>query len=233
MRGDEGFHRMQGVCGLWLIVLLTACAAPAPPPGTPPAVAQLSLPSSTTLAVIGVKRSTGSLDPTQAHYERVGFGLTHLLAEALAATGHFRLLEERALQRQQLLETWVQTYWLGERESYTVSQLCEAALQLGVQSLAYGTVSYQSSQREIRIPPGITMLRQVVRVTVESCLYTTTVQARLCALGTGEATQKIGALIYEWRGNRIDFAQGALGMATAAATQDAVAQLSTRIYFAP
>jgi hypothetical protein len=195
----------------------------------------LSLRSGETLAVIGVTQEEGQLGDTERQNltdRRIGFGLTHLLAEALFDTGKFRLREEKDVRQREILENLVSTYWLEPGARYSEQVLHSVAMQLGVELLAYGSVAHRLSKQSVSIGP-FSHHKQKLQTRVNVCLYAASTGAILCREGQGEAQQEGVGVIYEFRADRLDFETNAAGKATKQAVTLAVQELVTSIRFSP
>lgn len=224
-------------CGAVMLVglgvLLGGCAGAARlqnVPSEPP----LSLTPGQRLAVIGMRpdeaQDNASADQALKN-ARVGFGLTGLLAEALFDSGKFRLVEEKDLQQRDLLADLVQTYWLRRRPPYTSPDLRRVAHELKAELLAYGTILYsrQTGQR-LAIGP-FSRHTDALRLSVDVCLYEATTQRQQCRTGVGTAKQQGTGVVYEFHGDRVDFANNATGRATRQAIITAVQSLVASIRF--
>jgi hypothetical protein len=232
----------QNRCGKWTILLvllgmvLVSCAGPAMQGGGPSPAAGLAVQSGASLAVIGVRQDdtpsrSGKADSLRE--PRVGFGITSLLAESLFETGQFRLIEEKDIRQRDVLADLVKTYWIEARTPYTVEQLQRVAQQLGVALLAYGSVVYGGfSGRRWEIGP-VSGAEQTLHLEVTACLYVASTRASLCRQGQGEARQEGVGVVYEFRGDRLDFAQNAVGRATKEAAVLAVRELIASLTFLP
>lgn len=224
------------ILALSLWVLLGACAGPSTRDSVTPATEALALRTGAVLAVIGIQpgqeqRRTG--DSPSPRDPRVGFGLTHLLAESLFDTGQFRLVEEQEVHKRELLEDLVQTYWVEPRPAYSEQELSRVGQQLGVALLAYGSIATSGSSGQRFALGPLSRAEQTLRVRVHVCLYTVTARATLCRVGQGEARQSGTGLVYEFRDDRLDFEQNAMGRATKQAVVLAVQALTAGIRFVP
>jgi len=217
-------------------VVLVACAGPETQGGVPSPAAGLTVQSGESLAVIGVQRGdtpSRSGEAESLRDRRVGFGLNSLLAESLFETGKFRLIEEKDVRQRDLLADLVKTYWIEARAPYTEQQLQRVAQQLGAPLLAYGSVAYGGfSGRRWGVGP-LSGAEQTLRLQVTACLYATSTRARLCGQGQGEARQEGIGMVYEFSGDRLDFAQNAVGRATKQAVALAVGALVASLTFLP
>ena len=188
------------------------------------------------LAVIGVTqedRQPRSTDRKSLDDRRIGFGLTNLLAEVLFDTGKFRLLEEKEVHKRELLENLVQTYWIEPGAQYSAQMLQGIAIQLGVELLAYGSVSHsETSKRSVSFGP-FSHHKQKLQVKVNVCLYEASVGGILCREGQGEAQQEGVGVLYEFHADRLDFEKNAAGRATKQAVTSAVQELVVGIQFVP
>lgn len=232
----------QSRSGRWVILLallsmvLLACAGPTMQGGRQSAALGLTVRSGESLAVIGVQRDNASSRHDEAESlrdRRVGFGLNSLLAESLFDTGKFRLIEEKDVRQHDLLADLVKTYWIEARTPYTDQQLQRVAQQLGVALLAYGSVAYGGfSGQRLALGP-LSRAEQKLRLQVTACLYAASSRATLCRQGQGEARQEGTGMVYEFRGDRLDFAQNAVGRATKEAVVLAVRELVASLSFLP
>lgn len=199
-----------------------------------PAVPALSLQSGERLAVIGVARGKTKLrrtDRKSLQNRRIGFGLTNLLAETLFETGEFRLLEEKDIRKREILEDLVYTYWIEPGAAYSEQVLRNVATQLGVKLLAYGSVSHtRSVKKGFRVGP-LSRHTQKLLMRVNVCLYEVSTGTTLCHEGQGEAQQEGTGVIYEFRGDQLDFEKNATGRASKQAVTLAVRKLIARIRF--
>src|SRR5262245_33893180 len=212
----RAFTRM---CVLTTVVLYLAFGAHtgAETPGTiSSSGATLALQTGQMLAVIGVTQEGGQPRSTDRTSEdrQIGFGLTNLLSEALFDTGRFRLLEEKDIGKRELIGNLVQTYWLEPGARYSAQLLQGIAIQLGVELLAYGSVSHtMTSKRSLSLGP-FSQAEQKLQVKVNVCVYAASVRDILCREGQGEAKQEAVGVIYEFQGDRLDFEKNATGRAT-------------------
>ena len=217
-------------------MVLVACAGPALHGEVPSSAMGLTVQPGEALAVIGVQRSDAPSrngEDASLRDRRVGFGLNSLLAESLFDTGKFRLIEEKDVRQRDLLADLVKTYWIEARASYTEQQLQHVAQQLGAPLLAYGTVAYGGfSGRRWGVGP-LSGAEQTLRLQVTACLYAASTRARLCRHGQGEARQEGVGVVYEFRGDRLDFEQNAVGRATKQAVVLAVRELVASLIFLP
>lgn len=232
----------QGCDGKWVILLallgmtLLACAGPAMQGGVPSPAAELTVQPGASLAVIGVQRGdtpsqSGESASLQDH--RVGFGLNSLLAESLFDTGKFRLIEEKDVRQRDLLDDLVKTYWIEARAPYTEQRLQRVAQQLGVALLAYGSVAYGGFSGQRLMLGPLSRAEQKLRLQVTACLYAASTRASLCRQGQGEARQEGVGMVYEFRGDRLDFERNAVGRATKEAVVLAVRELVASLTFLP
>lgn len=196
----------------------------------------LSLQTGETLAVIGIAQGKNSLRRRyrkRLQNQRIGFGLNQMLAEVLFDTGKFRLLEEKEVRKQALIDKMVYTYWIEPGAVYSQSVLQSLAMQLGVTLLAYGNVSHAAvSGQRFHLGPWSRNV-QKLRVKVEVCLYDASTRKQLCREGKGEAEQKGTGVVYEFQGNRLDFEINAMGRASKQAVTRAAQALVTAIRFEP
>ena len=227
----------QGIIlAVLLGMVLVACPGPQTQSDVRSPAAGLTVRSGESLAVIGVQRGdtpprSGEADSMQDR--RVGFGLNSLLAASLFDTGRFRLVEEKDVHQRALLADLVKTYWIEVRAPYTEQELQRVAQQLDVALLAYGRVAYSgfSGQRWMLGP--LSRAEQKMRLQVTACLYNAATRATLCRQGQGEARQEGVGVVYEFSGDRLDFAQNAVGRATQQAVALAVGELVTSLTFLP
>jgi hypothetical protein len=235
-------RRYQGWGGPWttllalLGIMLVACSGPQTPHAVPSTAVGLTVRSGESLAVIGVQRGetpshSGEADSVKDR--RIGFGLNSLLAESLFDTGRFRLIEDKDVQPRELLADLVKTYWIEARSPYTAQELQRVAQQLGVALLAYGHVGYRGfSGQRLEIGP-LSRAEQKLRLQVTACLYDASARVTLCRQGQGEARQEGVGVVYEFRGDRLDFEQNAVGRATKQAVALAVGELVASLIFLP
>ncbi len=232
----------QGEGGTWVILLavlgmaLSACAGPQTQSSVLSPAAVLTVRSGEALAVIGVQQGdapSGRGEADSLREPRVGFGLNSLLAESLFDTGQFRLIEEKDVHQRNLLDDLVKTYWIGARAPYTPEQLQRVAQQLGAPLLAYGSVVYGGFSGQHLMLGPFSRAEQTLRLQVTACLYAASTRASLCRQGRGEAHQEGVGVVYEFRGDRLDFAQNAVGRATKEAVVLAVRELVASLTFLP
>lgn len=219
-----------------LSTVLVACPSPERQGGAPSPAVGFAVQSGESLAVIGVQRGdTPSQSDTSDNLRdgRIGFGLNSLLAESLFDMGKFRLVEEKDVRQRDLLADLVKTYWIEARAPYTEQQLQRVAQELGVALLAYGRVVYSGfSGQRLMIGP-LSRAKQTLRLQVTACLYVASTRATLCRQGQGEAHQEGVGVVYEFRSDRPDFAQNAVGRATKQAVEQAVHALVASLTFLP
>ena len=222
--------RQQGLAIL-LCLLMMACAGLPPSERIVSTVPTLTLSPGQVVAVIGLQQEEA--ERAAAHDVRVGFGLTHLLAESLFAAGKFRLMEEKEVHKRTLLEDLVQTYWVQTRPAYAAPELSQVGTQLDVALLAYGSIAtFTSSGAQIAL--GVAShTKHTLRVRVTVCLYAVASAAILCREGQGMASQTGTAVIYMFRQDRLDFEQSAIGRATHQAVVLAVQALTASVHFTP
>ncbi len=167
---------------------------------------------------VGVPAADLEADPGLAD-ARVGFGLSSILVEALADSGHFDLVEseEAILERHRTL--WQRTedgFYAEDRRP-----AAPATYEYGVRA----RISYaRSSGRTFSVGP-FTTRKDTLRVAVTVCLQPATGGGEICREAEGEAEQKAGGAIYEYRGDRLEFAKTAAGLATRRAARQAVSEL--------
>jgi len=150
---------------------------------------------------------------------RVGFGLSTILVETLADSGHFDLLEaqEEILERHRSLWQRTQDGFYAEDPPSEGLQRSEYRVQ--------ARVSYaRSTRRGISVGP-FTSQKETLRVSVRVCLQTVATGQELCREGQGEAEQQAGGAFYEYRGDRVEFEKTAAGLATRRAARQAVYEL--------
>jgi hypothetical protein len=219
-----------------LCAQLAACGGASARGDSRPAPPALSLSTGNVLAAIGVKSSGGNdsgagdavwQDP------RVAFGLTNLLAESFYETGKFRLVEEKTLTQQRLLDELVEIFASASHSEPSEAELASLGRRLAADLLAYGRVgaSKASGRRVVIGPAG--SYQQRWRIAIEVCLYAVSTQQTLCRSGEGIAQQEGVGLVYEFRHDRPDFAKTAAGLATQQAVTSAVQALMASIRFAP
>ena len=220
---------------LWL-ALITLPGAQTPG-NTSASETTLALHTGKMLAVIGVSQEEeGQLrgsDRKSLENRRIGFGLTTLLAEVLYDTGKFSLLEEKEMHKRELLDNLVQAYWLESGARYSAHQLQSIASQLGVELLAYGSVSHTRRTKRSQSFGPFSHHEQKLQVKVNVCLYEALAGNILCREGQGEAQQEGTGVFYEFQGDRLDFDKNAAGKATKQAVMVAVKDLVAKIRFAP
>lgn len=222
--------------GLTLILCLPIGA------GARPAIAAthpsyLSLRAHPRLAVIGVGLGNVKLsrrDKKLIRDSRVGFGMNQLLADVLYQTNKFQLIEEKNIQKRELLDDLVKTYWLQGGSPYPEPALQHIAAQLNTSVLAYGQVDKMRFSRSNLSLGLLSRHTQTLRVTIDICLYDVTSRQHLCRKGKGKADQKGKGIIFTFRDdNRFEFTQNAAGIATKQAVDQAVTNLLEQIHFAP
>jgi hypothetical protein len=195
-----------------------------------------SLKSGDTMAVVGVTRGTDRLKGMtgkQLEDRRVGFGLSTLIAETLFDSGKFRLFEPHTMHERQLLADMVTTYWVESPPDYAEHDLYRVAQQLKLSLLAYGRIVHATARkRGVSFGP-FSSHKQTLRVRVNVCLYDASQRTTLCREGQGKAAQTGTGVLYEYVGDRLDFARTAAGKATAEAVTLAVDELIEAIHFAP
>lgn len=190
----------------------------------------LTLRSGSSLVVIGVQPAT---DQPQREESRVGFGLTHLVAETLFHTGKFQVWEEKTLDQRTLLDTSIQEYWLKPRPTDALAKLQSIGTQLGVALLAYGHMARATvSQRTVEAGP-FTHVVQWLQMHVQVCLHAVATQVIACGEGQGEAEQTGSGMVYVFDGKRLAFERSAAGLATQKAVAQAVNRLIAQIVFTP
>ena len=195
-----------------------------------------SLKSGDTLAVVGVTRSTDRLKGMtrkQLEDRRLGFGLSTLIAETLFDSGKFRLFETRTIQERQLLDDMVTTYWVESPPDYAERDLYRVAQKLRLSLLAYGRIAHATERKRGLSFGPFSSHKQTLRVRVNVCLYDASQRTTLCHEGQGKAAQTGTGFLYEYDGDRLDFARSAAGKATAEAVTLAVHELVKAIHFAP
>src|SRR5438132_559498 len=94
--------------------------------------------------------------------------------------------------------------------------------------VAYGGFSGQ----RLMLGP-LSRAEQTLRLQVTACLYAASTRAALCRHGQGEARQEGVGMVYEFRGDRLDFEQNAVGRATKQAVVLAVRELVASLTFLP
>jgi curli biogenesis system outer membrane secretion channel CsgG len=218
---------------LGLTFVAQACAQTSVSAAVPGAT--FALKTGTMLAVIGVSQEAQLRGPDRKspEYSRIGFGLATLLSEVLFDTGKFRLMEEKALQKRELLDNLAQTYWIEPGPRYSAHRLQSIALQLGVELLAYGSIVRTKTSK---FSSGIAFAnyqKQKLQVKVNVCLYEASAGGIVCDEGQGEAQQEGAGVVYAFHGDRLDFENNAASKATKHAVILAVKALMTRIHFAP
>jgi hypothetical protein len=219
---------------LVLCASLVSCHGTATRGSPPPPAPALSLSTGGRLAVIGVKQGEGRVNDANgggAQSRRIGFGLNSLMAESLFDSGKFQLVEEKDVRKRELIEDLVYTYWVERRDHYAEEELHRVAIDLGVELLAYGTISYTGSTgQKIMIGP-FGSYQQELRVGVSVCLYEASTRAIRCREGQGKAHQEGVGVIYEFRQDRLDLEKSAAGRATKQAVTSAVQALVASIHF--
>jgi hypothetical protein len=219
---------------LMLCVSLASCSGPTTLNSVAPPGPGLSLHSGEALAVIGVKQAggqPGDADKEGFQDRRIGFGLNTLLAESFFDAGKFRLVEEKDVRKREFLDDLVQAYWIDQRPDYSEHELARVAAQLSAELLAYGNVSYSRfTGQRIAVGP-VSRAEQTLRVQLNVCLYEVATRALLCRQGQGEGRQQGTGMVYEFRGDRLDFEQNAAGRATRQAVAAAVQDLTASIRF--
>ncbi len=195
-----------------------------------------SLKSGDTLAVVGVTRDTQrikGMTRKQLEDRRLGFGLSTLIAETLFDSGKFRLYETPNVGERQLLDDLVTSYWVESPPDYAERDLYRVAQQLKLSLLAYGRIVH-ATQRKRGLSFGpFSNHKQTLRVRVNVCLYDATQRTTLCREGQGKAVQTGKGVLYEYVGDRLDFARSAAGKATTEAVTHAVHELVEAIHFEP
>ena len=215
---------------------LVACSGPEMQGGVPSPAVGLAVRSGESLAVIGVQRSDtpSQSDKSESLRDRsVGFGLNSLLAESLFDMGKFRLVEDKNVRQRDLLADLVKTYWIEVRAPYTEHELQLVAQELGVALLAYGRVTYSKFSGQRWEAGPLSRAEQKLRLQVTACLYAASVRVTLCRQGQGEARQEGVGVVYEFRSDRLDFEQNAVGRATKQAVVLAVRELVASLTFLP
>lgn len=222
------------VLGVAVGMIVAMCPRPAMSRDTSSDVPTLSLRAGETLAVIGIAQGKNNLRRRyrkRLQNRRIGFGLNQMLAEELFDTGKFRLLEEKEVRKQALIDKIVYAYWIEPGAVYSKSVLQSLAAQLGVTLLAYGNVAHAAvSGQRFHLGPWSRSVQKLL-VKVEVCLYDASTGERLCREGKGEAEQKGTGLVYEFQGDRLDFETNAMGRASKQAVTRAAQALVTAIRF--
>jgi hypothetical protein len=225
-----------GLIGLYS-VLLTGCGGATrqgDPSASPPA--PLSLHAGQRLAAVGF-RPQGSVvaqaDGAAWQDRRLAFGLNQLLAESFYATGQFRLVEARDIQRRELIEHVVQSYWTEPQRPVTPQDLAPLGARLEADLLAYGVIAEAGiSGRRFFLGP-ISSHQQTLQVRVEVCLFEVATRSTFCREGQGIAQQEGAGVIYEFRHDRVDFERNAAGRATKQAVASAVREIIAAARFTP
>lgn len=193
-------------------------------------VPTLALRPGSTLVVIGVQPAT---DQPQREESRVGFGLTHLVAETLFRTGKFQVLEEKTVHQRALLNALIRTYWVESHSAYALADLQHIGAQLRVALLAYGHMARARVSKRAVEAGLFTHVVQWLQMHVQVCLYVVATQAVACSEGQGEAAQTGWGMVYVFDGERLAFEQSTVGLATQKAVAQAVDRLIAQSAFTP
>lgn len=231
-------HAGWGRLCIWVVLLLgvslggLACGTSGNAPAEP--VVPLAFPRQATLAVVGVQRDLPrGAEVIKGQDQRLGFGLTALLAEALADRGAFRLIEEKDVQQRGLVDDMVRTYTVTTRAAYTVAELAPMAQQLEVAALAYGRVVARASQEERFELGPLSRAQQTLRLAATACVYSRAAHRSLCHTAMGEAQQTRTGALFELRDTTVDFEKNAVGRATRQAVLRAVEAVLANMHFTP
>jgi hypothetical protein len=219
-----------------LCPMLAACGGPSVHGEPRSATPSLSLSAGKVLAAIGVTPQRGNgtgADDAVWQDRRVALGLTNLLAESFYQTGKFRLVEEKNLHQQQLIEELVDLFSSASRPDVSEPELASIGRQLAADLLAYGRVGSTrlSGQRTVFGPLG--RYQQRLRINIEACVYEVSSQKALCREGEGMAQEGGVGVVYEFRNNRPDFEKTAAGLATKQAVTAAVQALMESFRLSP
>ncbi|MCP4263551.1 MAG: hypothetical protein GY774_39505 [Planctomycetes bacterium] len=226
----RGCYGKLALATVMMCFILADCAGPATHSNTLPPMSALSLRTGESIAVVGVKLGQlKDVNKGSVRNPRIGFGLNDLLTQSLFDKGKFTLVEAE-VRKSKLLKNLVNTYWIERRSHYPEQELPSIAEKLGVELLAYGTVSYKSVEKEVFIGP-FSRIEQKLQVAANVCLYKVSTGDLLCRDGRGEAWQKGMAVIYKFSGDHIDFEKSAAGIATKKAVYLAVKRLMESIHF--
>ncbi len=178
-------------------------------------------PEPRTTAVIGV--ATGVSDERLADL-RLGFGLSELVADALYDTGRFRLIEGRAEIRERADDLLERSWGAGAVPG--TADLARQAAELGVDSVAYATITrFDSPRQKLTLGPFSTATNRL-EIGVRVCLRDRPLARTFCADGAASTEASATALLFVYRDRGVVFDQTAVGAATAGAVRDAVARLT-------
>jgi hypothetical protein len=211
-------------------IMLSACTGPTTNRNILSQISPISLQTGQTLAVIGINMGQlNGVNKESLQNSRIGFGLNDLLTQSLSDSNKFRIIAVEVRKSEQL-EDMVNKYWIERQSAYSEQELPSIAMQLRVELLAYGTISYKSFEKEAFIGP-FSRIEQRLQVTVKACLYKASMNETICHEGMGEGLQKGMAIIYKFSGDHIEFEKSAAGIATKEAVMAAVKRLIENIHF--
>jgi len=206
------FVALAALCGLAL-----SCAGPKP------RTEALVVGRGSALAVLGVSRD---FKESGWEDERVGFGLSAYLAEALYGTGVFRLVEVAPELEDELRSArslaWASAGGLG-------SEAERLGPALGARYLAYGNVISAGSPRSgASLGPLHARSRSTV-IEVEVRLREVATGRTLAARGRGRATTVAASAAFDLREKEVALDKSTIGIATKEALRAAVGGLMESI----
>jgi hypothetical protein len=211
-------------------IMLSACTGPTTNRNILSPISSISLQTGETLAVIGIKMGQlNDVNKESLQNSRIGFGLNDLLTQSLSDSNKFRIIAVEVRKSKQLKDM-VSKYWIERQSAYSEQELPSIAIQLGVELLAYGTISYKSFKKEVFVGP-VSRIEQKLQITAIACLYKASTNETICHEGKGESQQKGWAVVYLFCGDHIDFEKSAAGIATKEAVTVAVKRLVESIHF--
>ncbi len=186
-----------------------------PPPATAPSqAAAASRPIPIAVLPLGLTDETRRRYP-QLAYKNVGFGIHNLLVERLYDTGRFRFVEDKP----EVVEDLLNRQWMASTGAVDATSAVRYGQLLGARFVVYGEVSGFGTRKIKRREAETWISIQVRIVDVETSEY-------VPASGKGLVTLR-KMEVFPLRDDG-DFASGTVGLATAAALDEAVPELLER-----
>ncbi|MBN1129850.1 MAG: hypothetical protein JXA71_12735 [Chitinispirillaceae bacterium] len=155
---------------------------------------------------------------------RVGMGVRAMLSQAVAETGLFVLLEEKA-EIKERLEEIARNAWASGKDDEPFESAAAELRQKGARFIASGRVFYFGKPRTRASVGPAHLARDEVVIKLEVELYDEARGKSITAVGSGKAKTTAASGLFTYHGENLDADASMVGTATKKAIDDAVADI--------
>jgi hypothetical protein len=158
---------------------------------------------------------------------RVGMGVRALLAQSVAETNDFTLLEEKAAIKAKL-EDCAKAAWLSDKKESPLDTAAAAMKSAGAAFIASGKVFYFGKPRTRASVGPAHFASDEVEIKIEVTLADARSGKKLSAIGSGKAATTAVTGIFSFHGENLDANASMVGTATKKAVDAAVAEIDKK-----